>query len=267
MVSSYKMNNVPAQERGGVKEGVARSLSQSIVYGLETRKTRSQLRLLSAAPMSASAAPMSASLTLPRLATGMATSSLTAGFVFFTYYSIYNHLVYAGNPFASGIASFVTSFIKLPIGNSMRLMQSGVATNVFSSGRQLFKQKGLYKGYTVCLLEDTIEMDVKTRLYRHMTHGNKKHKKGYEATAFSAMHGALAGAVSSGLTNPFDTVRAHMCITPGRGPLQTARHLWQHAGPNAFVRGVHMRMASNAIKSAAFFAIFEFMSLSISISS
>lgn len=245
-------------KRSGVREGVARSLSQSLVYGLEVHKTRLQL---TGRGLNRSLHPLSISLL-----SGMSTSSLTAGFVFFTYYSIFNRLHHAGNPCAGIVASFITSLVKLPIGNSMRLMQSGAkgATNVFRSAKQLYAQNGLYKGYGVSLLEDTIEMDLKTRIYSYnkaSTHRSPGPGKIYGAV----LNGALAGAISSGMTTPFDTVRAHMCYNVGErslhiGPLRTVAHLCKTHGAKSLFRGIHVRVATNAIKSASFFALFELLS-------
>lgn len=216
---------------------------------------------------------------MKKIAAGMSTSSLTAGFVFFTYYSVYNHLLGSGNRFAGCIASFVTSFIKLPIGNSMRLMQSGVGvgvsakgtTDVLTCGRHLYRQKKLYNGYMVSLLEDTIEMDVKTRMYsatRRLSQSQSQDQDGKTATcqqpsiAHTVIQGAFAGAVSSGLTTPFDTIKTHLCVNkPTRGgPLHVAHSLCKTHGFASLFRGVHMRVASNALKSAAFFTAFELLS-------
>lgn len=257
------MNEIRKRELG-VREGVARSLSQSLVYGLEVHKTRLQLtgRGLNR--------PLHSNTNLSiSLLTGMSTSSLTAGFVFFTYYSIYNRLHHAGNPFAGIVASFITSIVKLPIGNSMRLMQSGAkgATNVFKSGKQLYAQNGLYKGYGVSLIEDTIEMDMKSRIYNNVNTraSAPTPSQPSEKLSGAVLKGALAGAISSGVTTPFDTVRAHMCYNVGArsihiGPLRTVAHICNTYGAKSLFRGMHVRVATNAIKSAVFFAIFELLS-------
>jgi hypothetical protein len=193
---------------------------------------------------------------------------------------------------AGCLAAFATSFIKLPIGNSMRLMHSGAATNIISAGNTLFKQnrlRGLYSGYKICLFEDIIEMDVKMRIYKGISKVSRNilpaqpptqiHIKTDKNTtppatvvattkpAHAMVIGAFAGAIASSLTTPFDTIRAHMCMESAKcthirvSPIATATKLCKQHGAAALFRGLPLRAASNALKSAAYFTVFELLTL------
>lgn len=221
----------------GIKEGISRSLSQSLVYGIERRKTQVQLF--------GSFQKMS----LQNWVLGCGTSSFTAGLVFTTYFSIYNNIIKHENAFISNmagtIAGFITSFIKIPIGNSMRLLQTGKVDNVLSAGQLLFKKHGLpglYKGYRISLIEDIIEMDVRLRVYNSMT---KKFNKDNNLQ-LNTLIGCLSGAVASAVTTPFDTVRSRM-IYNRTGILNI----------NGLYSGIEYRSLSNAVKSGAFFLFYE----------
>ena len=235
----------------GVREGTAKCISQSLVYGIEARKTLYQINGF--------IPKLPAKVAAQRWTSGIATSCATAGLVFFTYFSVYNRLIIHPRlfPFAGAVASFVTSFMKLPIGNSMRVMQSGRATNLISAGASLYKaqkMRGLYSGYAVCLVEDCIEMEARTRIYNALK--NVYPSKDKQCKVKGALNGAVAGAVAASITTPFDTIRAHMCMNTKS---MSAASVALKIGIPCLYRGVALRAASNAIKSAGFFAVYEML--------
>jgi hypothetical protein len=245
---------------GGIKEGVARALSQACVYPIETRKTLIQVYGI---------AHNQLHLRIPITTwiNGLTTSCITAGIVFYTYFSIFNTMHHS--PFASSTAAFITSFIKLPFGNSMRLMQCGTSHNIFHAGRQLCKKdgfRGLYSGYGLCLIEDAIDMDLRLRLYTNF------HKKAGPTTIAtptpiqSSIYGAAAGAISCGITTPFDTVRARMCFNIAkkctaldRNAIHIGKMIVLHEGLSGFWKGAQLRITSNALKSGLFFCILNIL--------
>ena len=240
---------------GGLKEGVARALSQACVYPIETRKTLLQIH--------GSIPKFTKQLVLRNLCTGLSTSCITAGFIFSVYFSIYNRLI--PSPFAGSIAAFTTSFIKLPIGNSMRVMQSGSSRNIIQAGRQLCKNEGilgLYKGYGLCVIEDAIDMDLRMRLYNGLrTLSNNKVTLGNDHL-LSIGFGAISGAVACGITTPFDTVRAKMCFETAAhveksNALHITKSILKKNGIRGFYKGGPLRILSNTVKSSLFFWFFH----------
>jgi hypothetical protein len=240
--------SISKKPKNGIREGFARTLSQSCVYPIERRKTL--LQVYGCVPKN---------LQSHNLIRGCATSCITAGIVFFSYFSIYNR--FNGSPFAGSIAAFVTSFIKLPIGNSMRIMQTGKSPSIFHAARKLCEKdglSGLYKGYGVCLIEDAIDMDLRMRLYNLFTYHTESSHKSSLAHFNSIGFGALSGVISCGVTTPFDTIRAHMCFETAtnshcNSSLNITRNLWKNHGLKGFYRGMPLRMSSNALKSGLFF--------------
>ena len=251
----------------GLHEGISRALSQACVYSLESQKTLMQIH--GKVPL------LPHKLVVRKWLTGMTTSCITAGFVFTTYFSIFNNLAIVKFPFAGCVSSFATSFIKLPIGNSMRIMQSGTSNNIFSAGKKLYKNngfQGLYNGYGLCLIEDTIDFDLRVRLYKYlhklhnkcMSSNNNKSNNNNESNNESNNllcigYGALAGAISTGITIPFDTVRSQMCFTTANNygyketPLCICNKIFINKGVKGFYNGISLRMSSNAIKNGLFF--------------
>lgn len=242
---------------GGIKEGVARALSQACVYPIETRKTLIQVYGI---------AHRQLHIRIP-IATwinGLTTSCITAGIVFCTYFTIFNNMYHS--PFASSTAAFITSFIKLPFGNSMRLMQCGTSSNIIHAGRQLCKKdgiRGLYNGYGLCLVEDAIDMDLRLRLYNSF---QKKTATTSPTPIKSSIYGAAAGAISCGITTPFDTIRAQMCFNTAknctaldRNAIHIGKMILLNEGLCGFWKGAQLRLASNAVKSGLFFCFLNIL--------
>lgn len=248
---------------GGINEGIARALSQGCVYPIETRKTLMQV--YGTIPK----LKIPYTITVDKWINGLATSCITAGIVFCSYFTVYNR--FKPSPFAGSIAAFLTSFIKLPFGNSMRLMQCGTSNNIFQASHKLCKNegfKGLYNGYTLCVIEDAIDMDLRVRLYNLFQNNhnklNIKAKNNSNQSTASLLnpltcigYGALAGSISCGLTTPFDTIRARMCFNTAMktntSAINIGRMILLNEGIYGFYKGAPLRVTSNALKSGLFF--------------
>jgi len=239
----------------GSIEGIARGLSQALTYVFEVHKTSIQVH-----GRSPDWTPLQWA---NNLSLGVFQSSLTAGFVFQTYFAVYYSISETQlSALASPIASFVTSGIKIPIGNCMRVVQASpkLAPTIIHAGLAITKNRGihgLYSGYMLSLIEDIIEMDVRTRLYIAGMH----HSRGHENTPIRGFAiGAVAGAVAAAITTPFDTMRAHLAHHAAHTKMKTSNletfiKLQRQSG--GLYRGVRLRALSTGIKAALFYAIVE----------
>jgi len=257
---------------GGLREGIARCISQACVYSMDAHKTLIQIygkntdklaniyvnRL--SHPISH---PLSNPMSMHRILNGMVTSSITAGVVFGTYFSIYNPIKtewYAGT-----LAAMTTSLIKIPISNGMRIMQTGSAKTLLCAMKKIKKAhswKGLYTGYSLSLLEDIIEIDMRMRIYntlpQYLSELNNPIIKG-------ASIGAIAGSVATGITTAFDTIRAQMAYNASKeisktiNPLDITKNIIKERGIVGLFDSMHLRVTSNALKSAIYFSIFELL--------
>lgn len=252
-----KITRIPTNIKiTGINEGFARALSQACVYPIETRKTLMQV--YGSVPKITNTYKFA----INKWINGLTTSCITAGIVFCTYFSIYNKI--KPSPFAGSIAAFITSFLKLPIGNSMRLMQCGTSSNIFTAGNKLCKNegfKGLYNGYSLCVIEDAIDMDLRIRLYNNLQKLHNKYILKNNELSLNPLtcigYGALAGAISCGITTPFDTLRARMCFNTAMkteaSAIYLAKIILLNEGFNGFYKGAPLRVTSNAVKSGLFF--------------
>jgi len=249
------------QKKNGLQEGIARAISQACVYSIESQKTVKQLHR--------SLPVFTQKQLLHRWVSGTTTSCLTAGIVFSIYFSIYNNL--EKYPFAGCVSSFVTSFIKLPIGNSMRIMHTGASNNILTAGKKLYIKNGiggLYNGYGLCLIEDIIDIDLRVRLYKSMTEAtHSSSSPSSHGNILSLAYGSIAGAISTGITNPFDTIRSHMCFHNASNisnmnvhPLTITKKIFKEKGIGGFYTGAGLRISSNAIKHGLFFLILNSLS-------
>ena len=253
-------------------EGLARGISQALTYVFELHKTAIQVH--------GKSPTWTSSQWILNIARGIWQSSLTAGFVFHTYFSVY-HSVSAthASALASPIAAFITSGIKIPIGNCMRVVQASpkIAPTIVHAGIAIAKNngiRGLYSGYVLSLIEDIIEMDVRIRLYdAGVAFINTNTDDGGSVenrTAKGFAVGAAAGAVAAAITTPFDTLRARLAFqachskTNQTGTQILAELIGQHNQNNqhkhvigTLFRGVRIRTVSTGIKAALFYAILE----------
>jgi hypothetical protein len=234
----------------GIREGIAKGLSQGLVFGIESQKTLYQVHGF--------VPNLPTKQVIHRWTSGLLSSCSLAGLVFFSYYSIYNRVIVSQfASFAGPISSFVTSSFKIPASNGMRMLLCGKVSNVIDGCKYLYrsnKLRGVYSGYRVSLFEDIIEMDVRNRIYKRFSSKNKND------IGFNTIVGTVAGSFASGITTPFDTLRLHMSLTPSvRNPMEVCNSIIEKNGVFALYRGVRMRVASNAIKHVTFFLILEIM--------
>ena len=241
-----------------LNEGIAKALSQGCMYPLEMRKTLIQIHGKVPAIIKKRGGGGL------QLCNGLLTSCLTSGLVWNLYFNIYNNL--NTSPFAGSIASFMTSIIKLPIGNSMRIMQSGTCQNIFSAGKKLYITKGIrgiYNGYALNVIEDAIDIDLRMRLFNHM----QKYSKVEEMNPLlSVGYGALTGTIVCGIMTPFDTLRTKLCFETAshlgnQNAIKLAKNILLAEGVGGFYKGASLRITSNALKTALFFGFLNLFKL------
>ena len=247
----------------GFAEGAARAASQMMIYCIETLKIHQQIygRL----PI------MSPAQWADHIGRGMFSSVVSSGLVFGAYYSAYHRIAASSSHLLSALAgpvsTVVTSVIKIPMGNSMRLLQAGIGQNIVDSGSRIVRLhgvRGLYGGYALSVAEDAIEWDTRERLYQAL--------KGHAAFAdlppitVGVVLGALTGMFAAGITTPFDTLRSQIAYrnsgAAGAGGAAQLGAIMRDIGatgtmPAALFRGARYRMLSCGVKSGLFYAILE----------
>ena len=237
----------------GLIEGVSRGASQACVYILEFQKT--QLQVYGRIPKYSSIEWMQ------HLSRGLISSALSAGMVYGVYFSTYNQI--HDKIIGGMVATVATSVIKIPIANSMRVLQSGGYPHVLAAAGAIFKaqgMRGIYSGYGVSLIDDYFDMECRIRVYNYLrglvAEKDMNHNLGL-------VIGGLSGMVAATLTTPFDTVRCHMAIaSTHKGKVcafQTARNMFQVGGLGVFLRGIGYRASSNAVRSALFGLFYEYL--------
>lgn len=245
------------ERKNGLREGIARGLSQACVFCFEAQKTMLQVH--------GRVDSMSLRGVVDMMSKGVVTSAITSGIVFSGYFTVY-HSIGTQNIWAGPVSAFTTSFLKIPISNSMRLIQAGMASNILDAGRRIVRARrigGLYHGYGASLAEDVIEFDLRTRLYRSMRERVPEERKD---SYIGLGLGAIAGSSTAWLTTPFDTIRAHMAVDAAktctkRSMLATAAYLYRNGGFPMLYRGATLRATSNAVKSALFYMFFETLTM------
>ena len=230
-------------------EAISRCLTQACVYGIEKSKTCIQIH------------GKTHSIPFKSLMNGTVTSSVSAGIVYFTYYSVYN--IFKNNMLAGTLASSISCIIKVPISNSMRVFQaSKVNTNIFQCLTKIKNTsgiKGLYSGIGLSLFEDIIEIDLRTRLYEVLSKiDNNKNKN----ITKSMIKGSAVGAAASSLCMPIDSLRAHMAYNS----TQTSNNIYRNPlyiikdkGIVSLYNGMHVRATISALKFALFYAFMEIL--------
>lgn len=226
-------------ESNGHREGMARALSQLVTYPFEAQKACLQVGKASI-----------------QCYQGMFQSSFTAGLVFGSYYHIYHSL--NPHPLASCMASFLTSFMKIPIGNCIRVLQLNPHhTHLITSGKKIVQKKGikgLYNGYGLSMVEDMIETSVRDTVYTKL---NIKQSH----PGISLGIGAFSGAIGAAVTTPLDTIRTHLAhasiYNKPNDVFYLSRQLIQKNGYTALFRGIHLRTFSCAVRYALFYSIME----------
>lgn len=238
----------PAPPPPGVHEAIARGVAQSLIYCLETVKTHQQI--YGAMPA------MSLAKWLDHIGRGMLSSVVSSGVVFGGYYAVYDRVNATAFAALSGpISTVATSVVKIPMGNSMRLLQAGIGRNIVDSGARLIRKKGvrgLYGGYALSVAEDTIEWDARERLYQMLKGHPALGALGLPPATAGVVLGALTGMFAAGITTPFDTLRARIAYRNAAvGAVATAA-----TAANLFA-GAPYRMLSSGVKSGLFYAILE----------
>jgi hypothetical protein len=243
----------------GWQEGVARGVSQALTYAIEIQKTVEQV--YGRGPQ------WTPGQWASNVGRGIWQSSLTAGFVYHAYFTIYNALY--PSPWAGAVAAFATSVVKVPIGNCMRVLQATSAPTIVHIGINMVRKRGpaaLYSGYFLSLVEDVIEMDVRMRIYYALV--GPPSDAGETASPATAspitgvMIGTLAGSVAAAITTPFDTMRSQLAFMNNSGThrmtsIQVLGHICKKNGPLALYRGAHLRATSIGLKAALYFACLE----------
>lgn len=222
----------------GIKEGISRCLSQMTTYPFESHKIKLQVHGYSCQKISFN---------------GIYQSSITSGIIFSLYYSIYNNL--QGNPLASTIASIVTSFIKIPVGNCMRLLQlNNEKTNIIKCAKLLILSKGvkgLYSGYTLSILEDIIEHNIRNSIYDFG-------KVLIQDPFANMIIGCFAGSFSAGITTPFDTMKSKLIYDKNKiNVIQMIYHIHKSSGLKSFYTGCNIRTLSNATRYGMYYLFLE----------
>lgn len=136
----------------------------------------------------------------------------------------------------------------------MRMVHVNKAQHIANATKKIVRMqgvRGLYSGYTLSVLEDIIEFDMRTRMYSSVKTDN---------IALNIGYGALAGMLAAYVTTPFDTIRANMTVYQ-QGAMHTIHDLYKKEGLLGFYKGGTLRMCSNGVKYALFFMFFEAMTL------
>lgn len=266
----------------GWQEGVARALSQALCYVFEIQKTT--LQVYGHMPQ------YSPAVWASQISRGVAQSSLTAGLVFHTYFSVYHAL--SPNWTAGPVAALATSVLKIPIGNCMRIVQStpNQHPTIFHAARSFLKTSGvtgLYGGYFLCLCEDIIEMDLRIRVYNAIMSRSDLPPAAVVPVGIAC--GAFAGAAAAALTTPFDTLRTKIAFNtlsatatkdattaiagaagaaaaaarPPQTGVQILGSLCASGGAmgaaRALYTGTSIRAVSTGLRTAAFYGLLEAM--------
>lgn len=223
----------------GFKEGLAKALSNSLAYGVDSRKTLYQFH--------GYIPQLPKNVLLKRWTTGITSSSLCVGFIYYIYYTVYNRLLHT--PFAGPLAALATSLIKLPIYNSMKIMQSARVNTLYDGMKYISNTNGLYTGYGVSLVEDIVELDIKNRLYNTFKTQNFQ---------YNICVGTCSSAFAAAITTPFDNIRLKLCMDKNIKPLPIIKQL---IVSKELYKGLRFRTLSNMTKNVTFFLLFELFKL------
>lgn len=236
----------------GLLEGVARGLSQASVYVLEFNKT--QIQYYGKIPKYTHAE------WAQHLSRGLLSSTISSGVVYATYFSIYNQCPYQA--MAGIVATLATSIIKIPMGNSMRVLQTSTHhPHLVSAGTSIFRAqgiRGIYSGYGLSLIDDYIDMEIRIHAYNFLRRLVPEKDMN---PSLGLLMGAISGSIAAALTTPFDSVRCHMAITSTQKTktdmLKMVTNMFRQGGISMFLRGIGFRASSNAVRTALFCLFYE----------
>lgn len=238
----------------GWKEGLARTMSQACTYVVDVQKSLVQIHgknhVFSVPQM------------INAFQQGVLQSSLTAGIVYGTYFQVYKSC--NGEPYANALATFVTSVIKIPISNCMRLIQLHPKDklNIITSGKRILRNqgaRGLYSGYMLSYVEDFIEMELREKLFQAFDKWCVENRIPIHSHQIGFIGGALSGSSVAFLTTPFDALRCHMAYEAGTtmhrrvNLVHTVCTIFSQQGCYAFYRGANLRAMSTGLRMALFY--------------
>lgn len=253
LVASRTKETTGNTNGNGVIEGIARGASQACVYLLEFNKT--QLQVYGHIPR------YTPNELIGHMSRGIVSSTISAGFVYSTYFSVYNQ--FPNKAFAGVAATLATSIIKIPIANSMRVLQTKNHPHVFSAGNSILKAqgiRGIYSGYSLSLIDDYLDMEARLRIYTCL---RKLIPEKDMNPSLGLIMGAISGSIAAAITTPFDTIRCHMAIASvdasKKNMFLTINHMMKIGGIPIFIRGIGYRASSNALRTAIFYAFYEIL--------
>jgi hypothetical protein len=227
----------------GFREGVARIVSQVCTHPFERNKIHLQIHGINPGSLSFR---------------GIFQSSIASGLIYSSYFAIYNSL--DTHPLASTISSIITSIIKIPTNNSIRLFfVTPHASTIIDCTKLIFKKngvKGLFTGYKVNILEDIIETNIRDKCYRDF----KVNSNLQNADFINACIGAVSGSFAAALTTPFDTIKSNLVYQSSLQKINLPAIIYK--SPNGILglyRGMHLRAFNNAIRYALFYYILQLL--------
>lgn len=249
------MLNIPTKDipKDGILEGVARGLSQASVYILEFNKT--QLQYYGKIPK------YSALEWTQHLSRGLLSSTISSGVVYGSYFSVYNQ--FPNKAVAGMVATITTSIIKIPIANSMRVLQTSNHPHMFSAGKSIYKAqglKGIYSGYGLSLIDDYLDMEIRIHLYNFLRNLVSEKEMNPQV---GLILGSITGSIAAAVTTPFDTLRCHMAIMSTQKTKTNMfiimKQMLKSGGFPIFIRGIGYRASSNALRTALFCGFYELL--------
>ena len=228
------------ESRPGVAQGMARCLSMMATHPFEKSKIHLQVH------------GMATGLCLR----GIFQASFTSGLVYATYFGLYESM--EDNPWAATLSSLFTSFIKIPLHNSIRVFYiMPTARTIFDCTKAIFRQngiKGIYTGFRVNVIEDIIETNIRDNLYDRIKHQEK-------GSWQNVLYGAFCGSLGAALTTPFDTLKSNLVYTASQRysqlPFtQAILGIYQEKGGLlGLYRGVHLRALSSSLRYTVFYCL------------
>lgn len=224
-----------------LNHGASRAITQFIVYPFDSIKTRLMVPHL---PV-----PLS---NPPSQLKGILQASVCTGLVYFIYFGIQTTALPYIGPAAAIAGALIASTIRVPLANTIRLIQTGNAATILSAGQKIIRRHGiggLQRGFLPSLAEDFIETELKMVIYAYL-------RKRFPTPSSTPANGALAGGIAAAATTPFDVIKTNMSLNRA-SLLGTSQILYGANGSRTFFRGCHMRAFNCALKSALAFYIYE----------
>jgi len=232
----------------GFREGVARIVSQVCTHPFERNKIHLQIHGISPGSLSFR---------------GIFQASIASGLIYSSYFTLYNTIT--PNPFASSISSLLTSVIKIPINNSIRLFFVMPHVNtILDCSQIIFKKngmKGLFTGYRINILEDLIETNIRDKIYNDFKVSSLKFNLNPEI--INTCIGAAAGSFAAAITTPFDTIKSNLVYNASvKINNESLKHSLMHIYANknglcGLYQGMHIRACNNAVRYALFYFILQ----------